>query len=70
MTDSSAPIGAAAAGPGHTTQAAAAPSTTRITVLPHPQLCPQGLQFEARAGRKLVDEGLGHGIAIEHACEK
>jgi 2Fe-2S ferredoxin len=33
-------------------------------------LCPQGLQFEARAGRKLVYEGLGHGIAIEHAREK
>lgn len=53
-----------------TAQSLQATPTTRVTVLPHPQLCPQGLQFEARAGRKLVDELLGHGIAIEHACEK
>ena len=45
-------------------------ATTRIEVLPHPQLCPAGLVFEARRGRKLVDELLAHGIAIEHACEK
>lgn len=44
--------------------------TTRITVLPHPQLCPAGLQFDARRGRTLVDELLAHGVAIEHACEK
>jgi 2Fe-2S ferredoxin len=43
---------------------------TRVQVLPHPQLCPQGLEFEARQGRKLVDELLAQGIAIEHACEK
>jgi ferredoxin, 2Fe-2S len=43
---------------------------TRIRVLPHADLCPTGLDFEARAGRKLVDELLEHGIAIEHACEK
>jgi 2Fe-2S ferredoxin len=39
-------------------------------VLPHPALCPEGLVFQARPGRKLVDELLGQGIAIEHACEK
>jgi 2Fe-2S ferredoxin len=44
--------------------------TTRVTVLPHPDLCPEGLQFDARQGRKLVDEMLAHGIAVEHACEK
>ena len=44
-------------------------STTRITVLPHPDLRPQGLSFDGRAGRKLVDELLAQGIAIEHACE-
>jgi ferredoxin, 2Fe-2S len=43
---------------------------TRIRVLPHADLCPAGLDFEAKAGRKLVDELLEHGIAIEHACEK
>lgn len=43
---------------------------THITVLPHPDLCPHGLSFDARPGRKLVDALLEHGIAIEHACEK
>jgi len=46
------------------------PPGTRVRVLPHAQLCPQGLAFEARPGRKLVDELLMHGVAIEHACEK
>lgn len=43
---------------------------TLVTVLPHDELCPTGLRFEARPGRKLVDELLAHGVAIEHACEK
>ena len=45
-------------------------ATTRVKVLPHAELCPQGLEFDARQGRKLVDELLAQGIAIEHACEK
>ncbi len=44
--------------------------TTRVRVLPHDELCPAGLIFDARQGRKLVDELLAHGVAIEHACEK
>ena len=44
--------------------------TTQVIVLPHPDLCPEGLIFQARQGRKLVDELLAGGIAIEHACEK
>jgi len=44
--------------------------TTRVRVLPHPELCPQGIAFDARQGRKLVDELLAQGISIEHACEK
>ncbi len=43
---------------------------TQVRVLPHPELCPGGLAFAATPGRKLVDELLRHGIAIEHACEK
>jgi 2Fe-2S ferredoxin len=39
-------------------------------VLPHPELCPDGLAFEARVGRKLIDELLAQGLHIEHACEK
>jgi ferredoxin, 2Fe-2S len=53
-----------------TTEAGAARPSTEVTVLPHPDLCPQGLVFQARPGRKLVDELLAHGVAIEHACEK
>lgn len=49
---------------------AAAKPTTRVTVKPHPDLCPEGISFDARQGKKLVDELLAHGIAIEHACEK
>jgi 2Fe-2S ferredoxin len=44
--------------------------STEVTVLPHPDLCPEGLVLQARQGRKLVDELLARGIAIEHACEK
>jgi len=44
--------------------------STEVTVLPHADLCPEGLKFQARQGRKLVDELLASGIAIEHACEK
>ena len=29
---------------------------TRVRVLPHAELCPGGLEFDAKAGRKLVDE--------------
>lgn len=43
---------------------------TLIRVLPHPQLCPQGAEFDARPGTLLVDALLEQGIAIEHACEK
>ncbi len=65
---------AAAAPPAvHVTPPAApamAKPQTHITVLPHAELCPQGAQFDARQGRKLVDALLEHGITIEHACEK
>ena len=42
----------------------------RVTVLPHPALCPQGAEFEATADESLCDLLLAHGIEIEHACEK
>lgn len=50
-------------------QGSAKPAT-RIRVLAHDPLCPQEQVFDATPGRKLVDELLAHGIAIEHACEK
>jgi 2Fe-2S ferredoxin len=53
-----------------TPKSATAAATSPVRLLPHADLCPQGLLFEARQGRKLVDELLAHGVAIEHACEK
>ena len=43
---------------------------TLVRVLPHPDLCPQGLECAAAGGRKLIDELLRHGVAVAHACEK
>jgi 2Fe-2S ferredoxin len=42
----------------------------KITVLPHEHLCPQGAEFDCRAGAPLCDQLRANGIAIEHACEK
>ncbi|HJO36599.1 MAG: ISC system 2Fe-2S type ferredoxin [Pseudomonadota bacterium] len=42
----------------------------RLTVLPHPQLCPDGASVEAAAGARLSDALLAAGVAIEHACER
>jgi len=53
-----------------TPRSSTATATSPVRLLPHADLCPQGLEFEARQGRKLVDELLAHGVAIEHACEK
>lgn len=41
----------------------------KITVLPHAELCPEGLEFEARSGTSICDALLAHHIAIEHACD-
>ncbi len=46
------------------------PNTIRITVLPNPDLCPDGAGFDATPGATLCDALHAHGIAIEHACEK
>lgn len=43
---------------------------TPVRVLPHPDLCPEGISFEGRTGQLLVDALLAHGVAMEHACEK
>lgn len=43
---------------------------THVRVLPHEDLCPTGVEFDARSGRTLIDELLAQGIEIEHACEK
>lgn len=43
---------------------------TQIIVLPHVELCPDGVVIEAAPGTTLCDSLLEHGIDIEHACEK
>ena len=43
---------------------------TRLTFLPHPQICPEGKTIEVEPGISICDAALNAGIAIEHACEK
>ena len=42
----------------------------KITVLPHPDLCPEGATFEADPRKSICDNLLDRDIDIEHACEK
>jgi 2Fe-2S ferredoxin len=42
---------------------------TRIVVLPHFELCPEGAVIEAVEGESICRNLIGHGIFIEHACE-
>jgi 2Fe-2S ferredoxin len=41
-----------------------------IRVLPHPELCPEGITIDAPTGTSVCDALLEHGIEIEHACEQ
>lgn len=43
---------------------------TRIIVLPHHELCPEGAVLEAEPGTSICDVLLDNDIEIEHACEK
>ena len=43
---------------------------TKIHLLPHERLCPNGLEFEASNGETVCDALLRNHIEIEHACEK
>ena len=40
----------------------------KVTVLPHPTLCPEGLEFEAQPGDNLARALLKNGVKIVHAC--
>jgi 2Fe-2S ferredoxin len=42
---------------------------TKITVLPHAQLCPVGAEFDAEPGQSICEALLAQDIEIEHACE-
>ena len=44
--------------------------STRIKVLPHAEICPQGAEFEAKVGMSICNNLIEHDIDIEHACEK
>jgi 2Fe-2S ferredoxin len=43
---------------------------TKITFLPHPEVCPQGKTVEVESGISICDAALSAGIGIEHACDK
>lgn len=42
---------------------------TQIIVLPHAELCPEGVVIEAEPGVSICDALLENDIEIEHACE-
>ena len=42
----------------------------QIIILPHEELCPDGMVIEAEKGQTICDVALANGIEIEHACEK
>ncbi len=42
----------------------------QIVILPHVELCPEGVVIEASEGQSLCDALLENDIEIEHACEK
>lgn len=43
---------------------------TKITILPHEKLCPNGVEFDAQQGVSICDNLLREDVEIEHACEK
>jgi len=43
---------------------------TRLKVLPHAAICPEGADIEVPIGMSICDALLKAGIPIEHACEK
>lgn len=42
---------------------------TKITVLPHAELAPDGAELEVPAGCSIAEALLENGIEIEHACD-
>jgi ferredoxin, 2Fe-2S len=43
---------------------------TRITVLPHADVCPEGAVVDTQPGETICRALLDHDIPIEHACEQ
>lgn len=42
---------------------------TQVTILPHPDVCPDGLALEVKPGKGLCAALLAAGVEIEHACD-
>ena len=42
----------------------------QIIILPHEELCPDGMVIEAEPGQTICDLALQNHVEIEHACEK
>ena len=42
----------------------------QLIVLPHVELCPDGIVIDAKTGDTICDTLLANGVEIEHACEK
>ncbi len=42
----------------------------KLTILPHPEVCPEGKTIDVAPGTTLCDAALAAGVEIEHACEK
>ncbi len=42
----------------------------RLSIMPHPDLCPHGTEFQVEPDEMLCDALLNRGVMIEHACEK
>ena len=42
----------------------------QIIILPHEELCPDGMVIEAESGMTICDAALQNHVEIEHACEK
>lgn len=41
----------------------------RLIVLPHPEVCPDGVALEAPAGTSIVEALLAASVDIPHACD-
>ena len=42
----------------------------QLIILPHVELCPEGVVIDAQPGITICDALLANGVDIEHACEK
>jgi 2Fe-2S ferredoxin len=42
---------------------------TKIKVLPHPEICPEGAELQVTPGTSICEALLDNNIEIEHACD-